>query len=152
MITIGVDPGPHPGICVLGEQTPILLQTEPESLLPFVGLMIEMFEEEGPIHLAIEQWAIGPISRAAQKWGKITRQQIGELAAFESHLPGRRVLVHLRTASDVFPWASDARLAKAGLLSRTAGLEHARSAARHALFSLVRDTGAPDPLSRAHRS
>ena len=154
MITIGVDPGPTPGICVLGAGTPVLIQCDAPSLLPLVGLMIEVYSEDGdaPLHLAVEQWAIGPISATTGAAGRLTRSQIGELSAFESHIPSRRVVLHLRCATDVFPWATDKRLAEAGLLRRSAGLPHARSAARHALFSHVRDSGAPDPLKRARSS
>lgn len=151
MITIGVDPGPTPGICVLGAGTPSVLQCDSASLLPIVGLLLEALQDE-IVHLAVEQWAVGPISRTAGKAGRITREQIGELAAFESNRSPARTIVHLRTAAEVFPWASDKRLAEACLYERSAGLPHARSAARHALYSHVRDSGAPDPLRRARSS
>jgi hypothetical protein len=47
----------------------------------------------------------------------------------------------------VKPWAVDKRLHAAGLLDMTAGMRHARDAARHALFCAVKDYGLPDPLS-----
>ena len=61
----------------------------------------------------------------------------------------RQCKLHIRTAGEVKPWATDKRLHTAGLLDLTAGMRHARDAARHALYSAVRDYGLPDPLSRA---
>jgi hypothetical protein len=57
------------------------------------------------------------------------------------------VTYHARSASTVKPWATDARLERAGLLDLTAGMRHARDAARHALFCAVKNCGLPDPLS-----
>jgi hypothetical protein len=48
----------------------------------------------------------------------------------------------------VKPWATDERLEAAGLLDLTKGMRHARDAARHALFTAVKDGGVPDPLSK----
>ncbi len=151
MITIGVDPGPRPGVCILGAGTPMLLQCDSAGLLPIVGLFLEALQDE-VVHLAVEQWAMGPISGVAGKAGRVTRELIGELEAFESSRSPAPTIVHLRRAVDVFPWASDRRLAAAGLYERSAGMKDARSAARHALYSHVRDTGAPDPLRRARSS
>jgi hypothetical protein len=47
----------------------------------------------------------------------------------------------------VKPWATDTRLAAAGLMEPTTGMRHARDAARHALFAAVKTYGLPDPLS-----
>lgn len=151
MTTIGIDPGPTPGICVLGVGTPILLQCDALSLAPIVGEFVDFYrDEDDPLHLAVEGWAVGPINRASVKHANQIRDQIGEIRAFATR-PGEpaKVLVHVRTASAVKPWATEKRLAAAGLLRRTIGLPHARSAAMHALYSHVRDSEAPDPLSRA---
>jgi hypothetical protein len=150
--TIGIDPGPTPGICVLGVGTPVLLQCDATSLIPLVGSFVELYEDEdqwGPLHLAVENWAVGPIGRTAVKAAELIRDQIGELRAYATIGPHTKVYVHARTAAAVKPWATDRRLAAAGLLKRTTGMPHARDSARHALFSHVRDTGAPDPLSRS---
>jgi len=148
--TIGIDPGPTPGICVLGVGTPILLQCDAVSLGPLVGEFVDFYRDaDDPLHLAIEGWAVGPINRAAVKHANLIRDQIGEIRAFATPDPDGRVIVHVRTAAAVKPWASEKRLAAAGLLKRTVGMPHARSAAMHALFSHVRDSEAPDPLSRA---
>lgn len=150
MTTIGIDPGPTPGICVLGVGTPLLIQCDAASLGPLVGEFVDFYRDpDDPLHLAVESWAVGPISRTNVRAANLIRDQIGELRAFASPAEPIRVLVHVRTASAVKPWATEKRLAAAGLLKRTVGMPHARSAAQHALYSHVRDSGAPDPLSRA---
>lgn len=53
-----------------------------------------------------------------------------------------------RSAVDVKAWATDGRLEAAGILPDTKGMGHARDAARHALFTAVREGKIPDPLSR----
>lgn len=148
---IGVDPGPRPGVCALdlgpGEiRLPAMVfETEPTSLLPLLRCLIGPESDERVI-LAVEQWAIGPISRAARSAGVTTRTMIGEVATLADSYDG--VTAVLRRAADVMPWATDKRLDAAGLLAKCVGLKDARAAARHALFSAVRDGGAPDPLIR----
>lgn len=151
MTTIGIDPGPTPGVCVLGAGTPILLQTDAASLIPLVGYFVELYEGDpsDPLHIAVEAWAVGPINRTAVKAAELIRDQIGELRGFKTVGPFTKIDVHTRTAAAVKPWATDRRLAAAGLLKRSTGMPHARDACRHALFSYVRDAGEPDPLSRA---
>jgi hypothetical protein len=152
MTTIGIDPGPTPGICVLGAGTPVLLQCDAESLIPLVGHFVELYEDLeqwGPLHLAVENWAVGPVNRTNVKAGDLIRDQVGQIRAFGTVGPDVKVYVHARTAAAVKPWATDRRLAAAGLLKRTTGMAHARDACRHALFSFVRDSGEPDPLSRS---
>lgn len=58
--------------------------------------------------------------------------------------------VHLETAAAAKRWATDRRLAAAGL-APTAGLPHSRDACRHALYALVKHYGCPDPLSATYR-
>lgn len=145
-LTIGVDPGPTPGICALPGVGPVgLLQCDSASCVPLVRALIEAWGADR-IVVAVEQWAMGPISRTARSAGKVTRDLIGELGTLADTYD--EVGVILRTAAQVKPWATDARLDAAGLLARTAGLPHARDAARHALFSTCRDSSAPDPLRR----
>jgi hypothetical protein len=57
------------------------------------------------------------------------------------------VHVFLRNASLVKTWATDKRLAAAGLLDATKGMQHARDASRHALYAAVHTGMARDPLS-----
>ena len=91
--------------------------------------------------VAVEQFVVGRGSMRAGHDGAVTRDLIGALQQIAP-------LAYLRTASEVKPWASDLRMAAAGLLEPTKQLRHARDAARHALFAAVADCGIPDPLSR----
>jgi hypothetical protein len=59
--------------------------------------------------------------------------------------------VFLRAAALVKPWATDRRLTAAGLLDPTAGMGHARDAARHALYAAVHLQLTTDPLSKKTR-
>lgn len=152
MTTIGIDPGPTPGVCILGAGTPVILQCDADSLIPLIGHFAELYadlDEWGPLHLAVEAWAVGSIGRTNVKAGELIRDQVGSIRAFATIGPDVKVYVHERKAAEVKPWATDKRLAAAGLYVRTTGMPHARDSARHALFSHVRDTGAPDPLSRS---
>lgn len=140
---IGVDPGLTTGICVLdlGDMSAELVQCTPTAVLP---ILRGITEGDVVAVLAVERFVVGP--RAARsstpRAGQITRELIEELRAW-GH-PDRCVL---RSASQVKPWATDERLAAAGLLAPGKGMPHARDGARHALFSAVADCGAPDPLS-----
>lgn len=75
--------------------------------------------------------------------GQKARDIIGALVA-SGHT------VHLETAAAAKRWATDKRLAAAGL-TPTEGLPHSRDAARHALYALVKHYRCPDPLSVAYQ-
>ncbi len=79
------------------------------------------------------------------KAASVTRQQVITLSALAA---GRGMVLAVRHSSQVFPWASDARLRKAGLYETTTALPHARAASRHALYVACRDGGLPDPLGK----
>jgi len=151
---VGVDPGRTTGIAALsfthGEVTNA--QALQCSAGWAVGLVVHLLTGARPalILLAVERFVVA--RRAARSRdaaaGALTRQLIGALqTAGEAH----GVLVLLRAAADVKPWATDERLRAAGLLEVCTGMSHARDAARHALFTAVHDAGLPDPLIR-HRS
>jgi hypothetical protein len=150
-LVVGIDPGPVPGVVVLcvidGMLTPhpAVFQSDARSV---AWLVEQMFADDPPYEqqiLAVERFIVGPrASRSsAPKAGQRTREMIGELLALGAQLGIR---VAQRSASEVKPWATDARLRAAGLLETTKGMPHARDAARHALFAAVRDCGLPDPL------
>ncbi|MEU1810971.1 hypothetical protein [Micromonospora aurantiaca (nom. illeg.)] len=97
--------------------------------------------------VAVERFVVGP--RAARSAhgdsGEMTRELVGVI----SHWAKRNQLTYReRSAAEVKPWATDARLDAAGLLAATKGMRHARDAARHALFCSVKDCLLTDPLSR----
>lgn len=154
MYVIGVDPGPIPGIVRLQ-----LADRQPTSLVDVQALqttpgvltcLLEALTQDDLAAIALERFVVarraGRSSTPAA--GTTTRGMIGvvEEWARDGHLH-----VHTRSAAEVKPWSTDARLEAAGLLEPTTGMRHARDAARHALFAAVRDHGLADPLSRRGR-
>lgn len=149
MYVIGIDPGPLPGIVRLQLDQGKLVDAQALQVTP--GLLVTVLDginaETEVEALAYERFVVG--RRAAQSSsaaaGARTRNMVGELEAWAN--PSWRK-VFARSAAEVKPWATDARLDAAGLLDLTKGMRHARDAARHALFCAVRDFGLADPLSR----
>lgn len=97
--------------------------------------------------VAIERFISGP--RAAMGKDRVAadtaRSIVSDVLALE-----RNVIV--RNAADVKRWATDRRLASAGLLAPTAEYSnHGRDAVRHALYSLVSGFHCPDPMGRTFR-
>lgn len=155
-VVIGIDPGPTPGVVALvysGEKLTdaYAAQVDHRLAATYLDRLIEEFPNVN-IYVGMEQFVIGRRSgrSSSAKAGQITRSLIGLLEA--QLLDDNEVqLVKLRSASVVKTWATDQRLAKAGLIAATVGMTHARDAARHALFTAVADAGVPDPLSRRAR-
>lgn len=153
MIVIGVDPGPLIGMAFLwlvddtarpSELTLTdVLQTTP-GLLDDV---LSPFLTEYDAMVAVEKFVVGyRASRSSSSGsGQLTRDVLAEVSAITVSCNRRLVQ---RSASEVKPWATDKRLEAAGLMDMTVGMRHARDAARHALFTAVRDYGLPDPLSK----
>lgn len=160
MYVIGIDPGPLPGIVRLqidvsrpGQNLVTngarlmdaqALQVTPELIEP----VLDMLAQDDKAALAVERFVVGGRAgrSATASAGATTRDMVGIVTAWAN---GAGIQCIARTAADVKPWASDARLQAAGLLELTAGMRHARDAGRHALYCAVRDYGLPDPLSRA---
>lgn len=147
---IGVDPGRTTGIAGLsifdGELTNhSLIQCTHDVPRWLIRTMFYGAQPVDRLVLAIERFVVraraGRSNDAAA--GEITRDLISALGAI-GQLHG--ATVYLRNASDVKPWATDKRLAAAGMnISST--MRHAGDAARHALYAAVHDCGLPDPLS-----
>lgn len=143
---LGVDPGPTTGMVVLhclgGHLVPaVVLQCNADAAPTLLALLLDRFESYA---VAIEAYVIGPrAASTAAGAGERTRTLIGELTE-TAHARGTSV--HVRSAAQVKPWATDERLDTAGLLATTKGMRHARDAARHALYALVRDRVMPDPM------
>lgn len=157
VVVIGIDPGPTPGLVALVYEGSKLVDTyvmqcDHRLSLDALDQLLEI-EPNVNVHVGVEQFVIGRRSTrsTSAKAGQITRSLIGQLEA--RALENDCVQgVTLRSASVVKTWATDQRLAAAGLIERTKGMTHARDAARHALYAAVADAGVPDPLSRkAHR-
>lgn len=149
-IVVGIDPGPTTGIAALpfsgtdAMGDPMVLQCDHFSALFFIRSLVDEHQQYAPM-LAVEQFVIGGRSGRSGNAhaGQITRNLIGALSA--EFLAD----VVLRAAGQVKPWATDRRLAAAGLTGPTTGMNHARDAARHALFAAVHSGISRDPMSKA---
>lgn len=149
-IVIGVDPGPMPGIVVLeiGADRRLLNADVVQCTAGVLYDVLHGLDANLARVIAIERFVVRGRATPDQS---LTRDQVANLSL---HHEGRAVL---RSASEVKPWASDRRLQAAvvrgdtNLFLRTAGMRHARDAARHALFAAVKDGALPDPLSRKAR-
>lgn len=144
---IGIDPGPTPGIVVVefykGRINDLqVIQCTAGALYDVLhGIDASLADV-----VAVERFVARGRANAAQT---ITRDQVANLSMHH------RDRIVQRSASEVKPWATDRRL-QAAVLTRddtnlfllTAGMRHARDAARHALFAAVKDGGLPDPLSK----
>lgn len=122
----------------------------PEGVIPYLLNKIDDYGRNRRVIVAAEQFVVN--GRAGRSrtgtGGQIARDLIGALQHLPRELaPAVVVELHLRAAGAVKPWATDKRLAEAGLLSATQALPHARDAARHALFAAVKTGLMPDPLS-----
>jgi len=148
---IGIDPGPMLGIVELHFHNGVIVA--PAALQCTSGLAVPMLEallaknsDTWPRTLVqIERFVVGRGSMKSGRHGAVTRNQVGALKEIAREHCGDWMFE--RSAAAVKPWATDDRLARAGLLEPTKGMTHARDAARHALFCAVRDGGIPDPLS-----
>lgn len=155
---IGVDPGPIPGFVMLWPRTPravdidVVQCSAKTATTVLWGLLNRnrRLLDRTPCVVQIEAFVIGRGSMRSAGAGAQTRDLIGRLIREAENQPN--VSVVQRSAAQVKPWATDARLDAAGLLEATKGMRHARDAARHALFAAVHDGALPDPLSRKARA
>jgi hypothetical protein len=148
---LGVDPGGTTGIALLDteggvKQNLALAQVNRHASLTLIWALADRCRDQGAeIAVAVERFVSGPRSGklATPKGATTARLVIGEITAWAE---ASEVPVYLRSAGEVKPWASDARLDK--VVKDRRGMPHAVDALRHALFCAVRDYGMPDPLSR----
>jgi hypothetical protein len=148
---VGIDPGPVVGVTrlflgtvwdgrMLGESG--VGQVDPSLL----GALLTGLEPYRPT-IAIERFVVG--SRAGRSATAKAGEEARNVVTYVDEWAARLGFpVFMRSAAEVKPWATDERLKAAGLLDITAGMRHARDAARHALFCAVKTYGLPDPLSR----
>lgn len=164
LVVIGIDPGPHTGIAVLRyrlnrlEPPAIAMETDPNSMLSWLDQFADDAitwsnmggAEEVRLLLAVERFVVGRRTQRSGRAGGITLSQVGAIEAYVavSRWPGFRLVK--RPAHQVKGWATDNRLAHAGLTEVTKGGDgHKRDAARHALYGAVNLPHGPrDPLSR----
>lgn len=155
LTVIGVDPGPTAGIVKLFWDNRVIhpLEIVQCNALAVPGIVDAFVRDGDPlVYIAVEKFVDGRYAGRgnAPVAGRATRDMITSLVTCYSGLQPR-VSLALRSASEVKPWASDDRLHRAGLFDATKGMTHARDAARHALFCVVK-LGAPDPMSRRART
>ena len=153
MFIVGIDPGPVVGIALLwvgeasGGDRPIWLGTSDaaQATPGLIGAILVGLAGHQPV-IAVERFVVGPRAArsATASAGAVARDVV---AIVEDWARAQGLPFHARSAVEVKPWATDARLSAVGLLDLTAGMRHARDAARHALFCAVRNYGLPDPLS-----
>lgn len=143
---IGVDPGPTPGVVALRVVDGAITSAEVvQCSAGALWSVLSALDPERRALLAVERFVVRGRANAVQS---LTRDQAANLEALYA---GRAAL---RSASQVKPWATDRRLQAAvlpgdtSLFLLTAGMRHARDAARQALFCAVHDAGVPDPLSK----
>jgi hypothetical protein len=149
---LGIDPGPTTGLVLwFPGHDPYVMQTNLQAAPLGVLGLLEVLDTPERAYIQIERWVTRKVSAKAGVNGAKTRQLIGELGVICERQP-RVASWRERSAAEVKPWASDERLDAAGLLAPTKGMPHARDAARHALFTAVRDGGQPDPLSKRRQS
>lgn len=136
---IGVDPGPTPGVVVLDLEDGRLVEVG--ALQCSASLLYTVVATFNPDHqavVAVERFVVRGRASTAQQ---TTLDQVANLTRLYPRMA-------VRSASQVKPWATDARLDAAGLSAATKGMRHARDAARHALYAAVKNGGLPDPLSK----
>lgn len=154
-VVIGVDPGPIPGVVVIRPGRPVdtsVFQCDAASVLWLLRSLLQQSPHISRYIVAVERFVVGPRASKLSTPGAaaLTRNMIGAVANLDNEYRG--VTVVLRSAAVVMPWASDKRLGGVGLYTATKGMQHARAAARHALFAAVQDAGMADPLSPRGRT
>lgn len=168
LLTIGVDPGPQPGIVALRWSEGWLTGAEAvqcsHGIAPSVvtWLLIEDSHPDLRAVVQTERFVVGRGSGKAGRAGAVTRDLVGaverEVAFHARSVSGHDAVVVQENASRVKHWATDTRLKAVHvprshgqtLLSLTVGMRHGRDGARHALFAAVLHGGVPDPLSKAY--
>lgn len=143
---IGIDPGPTVGLALLGMSgEPLIVQC---NWAAFDDVLIALTPNWHDVGLAVEQFVTGRLTPRANDPGA-TRAARAVIDRCQHYAREHAFLCYLRSAAAVKPWATDERLAAVGLLAPTKGMPHARDAARHALFTGVKEFGWADPLSKA---
>lgn len=147
-LVIGVDPGLTTGVCALHlvdramAVEPLVFQAHgyEASMLLVAALVDDTVHDDALI--AVERFVVSTRSARSSHAaaGQLTRELIGSLGTLG-------VQTFHRSASIVKTWATDERLDAAGLTAVTKGMNHARDAARHALYAAVHESLLSDPLS-----
>lgn len=154
-LVIGIDPGPIPGLVRLEVAGGRILRRDVVQCTHLIApdvLKGLLFRFDATVQLvAIERFVVSGRSgrSGTASAGETTRNLIGALEN-EAQRAGAQVV--LRSASEVKPWATDARIEAAGLHAPTKAMRHARDACRHALYAAARARLIADPLSNDYKT
>jgi hypothetical protein len=146
-----MDPGPTPGIVRLtySDDRDLLmvdvLQCSAHTALDLLEVLLRV-PAGTEVYFQGEKFVVGKGSYRTGSPGARTRDMVGSAVTMVQS--GRLCVVTLRSASQAKQWATDKRLDAAGLLGEVKGMQHAKDAARHALYTAVAEGKVPDPLSR----
>lgn len=153
VFALGIDPGPTTGIALLYLDAPVLADgtsvfqcnaaTAPWLLSALLNSRHGI--AGGRTRGGIEAFVPGRGAGARRNTGSATRDLARELRKVAEDAG---MVLAVRNAAMVKPWATDVRLTRAGLLKLVPGMPHARDGLRHALYTAVHDCGLRDPLSR----
>lgn len=141
----GIAPGPIPGIVALHLKNQLVdrvdvVQCSASIAAGVFWSLLGWAHQDDDVFVQVENSVVGQRADTAS-----LHHEYASAAAL--HVGSRWVWSEMN-AETVEPWATDARLEAAGLLGRTAGMRHARAAARQALFCAVHDAGLRDPASK----
>lgn len=148
-LIIGIDPGPVTGVCLLrlpdpagreGKWNADFAQCTPEALWVLLAGWIESFPVRAVAH---ESFVVG--HRASRVNDPAASKAARDVEGGLRLAVPPEVRRFSRRATDIKPWATDARLKSVGLLVGGRSLVHARDAAKHALYSACHDFGARVP-------
>lgn len=152
LVIVGVDPGVTTGLTRLtftsgAKPEYRLAQTDPDTALELVGYWLDQaIDPDTRTMLAVEKFVVSGRSgrSGTAEAGAITRELIGRLTSLAV---GAGVDMACRPAGAVKPWATDTRIAAAGI-TIPPKMRDAADAVRHSLFCARHDCGVPDPLSK----
>jgi hypothetical protein len=149
----GADPGPTTGLLLAawdldtGELLECLACECTASMAPKM-LALMLSSPWGLLVTSGGMEAFVPRGRSQSLRGVSVRAVSDEITALDREAAAHGVRLTQRSAGLVKPWATDKRLAAAGLTEATEKFTDARDAGRHALFDACQ-RGMPDPLSQA---
>jgi hypothetical protein len=154
IVAIGMDPGPIPGIVRLtySDDRDLLMvdvvQCSAHTALDLLEVLLRV-PAGTEVYFQVEKFVIGKGSYRSGSPGARTRDMVG--SAITMVQSGRLCVVTQRPAVAAKQWATDKRLDAAGLLDEVKGMQHAKDAARHALYTAVYEGNIPDPFSKKAR-
>ena len=151
ILAVGIDPGITSGVFVVETVNETTWRTSAAQfketknnlgVVPYVSALMKG-REKGTTLLAIEKFIVS--NRTAMSRNGRSRTASLDLI---SVLGTVNATTSTNSAATVKTWANNERLEALGWINETRGMPHARDAARHVLYALVKFGGWPDPLRR----